>query len=219
MTRRWRAARSRSSRPISSWSMRSRKISSPALRCSGARNISSGRSSPRGRAGRSIAASASRWRRRRVRGGGGGGGRGWWKYWNEARQIWGGRADAMCGQHHWPVWGAERIDKMIRQQRALYKFAHDQAIRLMNHGSKAAEIAEAIKLPASLEGGWHGRGYYGHIRHNVKAIYQKYLGWYHANPVNLDPVPPVEGGKKYVEYMGGADAILARAAKDFAKGE
>src|SRR5258708_6088023 len=143
----------------------------------------------------------------------------WSKYLNEALQIWGGKADAMCGQHHWPVWGAERIDKMIRQQRDLYKFAHDQTIRLMNHGSTAAEIAEAIKLPASLEGAWHGRGYYGHIRHNVKAIYQKYLGWYAAKPVNLDPLPPVEAGKKYVEYMGGAEAILARAAKDFARGE
>jgi alkyl sulfatase BDS1-like metallo-beta-lactamase superfamily hydrolase len=89
----------------------------------------------------------------------------------------------------------------------------------MNHGLTATEIAEAIKLPASLDGAWHGRGYYGHIRHNVKAIYQKYLGWYDANPVNLDPLPPVESGKKYVEYMGGADAILARARADFAKGE
>ena len=100
---------------------------------------------------------------------------------------------------------------MIRQQRDLYKFAHDQTIRLMNHGLTAAEIAETIQLPKSLEGAWHGRGYYGHIRHNVKAIYQKYLGWYDANPVNLDPLPPVESGKKYVEYMGGAEAILARA--------
>ncbi|MEO8317157.1 MAG: alkyl sulfatase dimerization domain-containing protein, partial [Bradyrhizobium sp.] len=110
-------------------------------------------------------------------------------------------------------------DTMIRQQRDLYKFAHDQTLRLINHGLTAAEIAEAIRLPASLDGAWHGRGYYGHIRHNVKAIYQKYLGWYDANPVNLDPLPPVESGKKYVEYMGGADAILERAAKDFAKGE
>ncbi len=133
--------------------------------------------------------------------------------------MWGGKAEAMCGQHHWPVWGRERIDTMIRQQRDLYKFAHDQTIRLMNHGLTAAEIAETIKLPASLEGAWHGRGYYGHIRHNVKAIYQKYLGWYDANPVNLDPLPPVESGKKYVEYMGGAEAILSRARKDFAKGE
>jgi alkyl sulfatase BDS1-like metallo-beta-lactamase superfamily hydrolase len=108
---------------------------------------------------------------------------------------------------------------MIRQQRDLYKFAHDQTIRLMNHGLTATEIAETIKLPTSLEGAWHARGYYGHIRHNVKAIYQKYLGWYDANPVHLDPLPPVESGKKYVEYMGGAAAILERAAKDFANGE
>jgi alkyl sulfatase BDS1-like metallo-beta-lactamase superfamily hydrolase len=143
----------------------------------------------------------------------------WSKYLGEALQMWGGKAEAMCGQHHWPVWGSQRIDTMIRQQRDLYKFAHDQTLRLLNHGLTATEIAEVIKLPASLEGAWHGRGYYGHIRHNVKAIYQKYLGWYDANPANLDPLPPVESGKKYVEYMGGADAILSRAAKDFAKGE
>ena len=143
----------------------------------------------------------------------------WSKYLNEALQMWGGKAEAMCGQHHWPVWGAERVDTMIRQQRDLYKFAHDQTLRLMNHGLNAAEIAETIKLPASLDGAWHARGYYGHIRHNVKAIYQKYLGWYDANPANLDPLPPVEAGRKYVEYMGGADAILDRTRKDFDKGE
>jgi alkyl sulfatase BDS1-like metallo-beta-lactamase superfamily hydrolase len=143
----------------------------------------------------------------------------WSKYLGEALKMWGGKAEAMCGQHHWPVWGRERIDTMIRQQRDLYKFAHDQTIRLMNHGLTAGEIAETIRLPKSLEGAWHGRGYYGHIRHNVKAIYQKYLGWYDANPVNLDPLPPVESGRKYVEYMGGAEAILERARKDFANGE
>jgi alkyl sulfatase BDS1-like metallo-beta-lactamase superfamily hydrolase len=143
----------------------------------------------------------------------------WSKYLGEALKMWGGKAEAMCGQHHWPVWGRGRIDTMIRQQRDLYKFAHDQTIRLMNHGLTAAEIAEIIKLPKSLDGAWHGRGYYGHIRHNVKAIYQKYLGWYDANPVNLDPLPPVESGKKYVEYMGGAEAILTRVKKDFDKGE
>jgi alkyl sulfatase BDS1-like metallo-beta-lactamase superfamily hydrolase len=143
----------------------------------------------------------------------------WSKYLGEALQMWGGQAEAMCGQHHWPVWGAERIDTMIRQQRDLYKFAHDQTLRLMNHGLTATEIAETIRLPKSLDGAWHARGYYGHIRHNVKAIYQKYLGWYDANPANLDPLPPVEAGKKFVEYMGGADAILSRARKDCDKGE
>jgi alkyl sulfatase BDS1-like metallo-beta-lactamase superfamily hydrolase len=143
----------------------------------------------------------------------------WSKYLNEALRLWDGKAEAMCGQHHWPVWGRERIGTMIRQQRDLYKFAHDQTIRLMNHGLTASEIAETIRLPQSLEGAWHGRGYYGHIRHNVKAIYQKYLGWYDANPVNLDPLPPVASGRKYVDYMGGAEAILTRARADFANGE
>jgi alkyl sulfatase BDS1-like metallo-beta-lactamase superfamily hydrolase len=143
----------------------------------------------------------------------------WSKYLGEALQLWGGKAEAMCGQHHWPVWGAERVDTMIRQQRDLYKFAHDQTLRLLNHGLTATEIAETIRLPKSLDGAWHARGYYGHIRHNVKAIYQKYLGWYDANPANLDPLPPVEAGKKFVEYMGGADAILGRARADFDKGE
>jgi alkyl sulfatase BDS1-like metallo-beta-lactamase superfamily hydrolase len=143
----------------------------------------------------------------------------WSKYLGEALRMWGGKAEAMCGQHHWPVWGRERIETMISQQRDLYKFAHDQTIRLMNHGLTATEIAETIRLPQSLEGAWHGRGYYGHIRHNVKAIYQKYLGWYDANPVHLDPLPPVAAGRKYVDYMGGADAVLARARADFANGE
>ena len=143
----------------------------------------------------------------------------WSRYLGEALELWGGKAEAMCGQHHWPVWGRERIDTMIRQQRDTYRFAHDQTIRLMNHGLNASEIAETIRLPKSLEGAWHTRGYYGHVRHNVKAIYQKYLGWYDANPVHLDPLPPAEAGKKYVEYMGGANAILSRARVDFEKGE
>lgn len=143
----------------------------------------------------------------------------WSKYLSEALQMWGGKAEVMCGQHHWPVFGNARLEEVIRQQRDLYKFAHDQTLRLMNHGLTAPEIAETIRLPASLEKAWHGRGYYGHIRHNVKAIYQKYLGWYDANPANLDPLPPAESGRKFVDYMGGADAILERAAKDFDKGE
>ncbi len=143
----------------------------------------------------------------------------WSKYLGEALQLWGGKAQVMCGQHHWPVWGTSRVDAMICEQRDLYKFAHDQTVRLMNHGLTASEIAEQIRLPENLERAWHARGYYGHIRHNVKAIYQKYLGWYDANPVNLDPLPPVEAGRKYVEYMGGTEALLARAREDFAKGE
>jgi alkyl sulfatase BDS1-like metallo-beta-lactamase superfamily hydrolase len=143
----------------------------------------------------------------------------WSRYLGEALQLWGGKAEAMCGQHHWPVWGSERIDEMIRQQRDLYKYAHDQTLRLMNHGLTASEIAETIRLPKSLDAAWHARGYYGHIRHNVKAIYQKYLGWYDANPANLDPLPPTDAGRKYVEYMGGGEALLAKARADFDRGE
>jgi alkyl sulfatase BDS1-like metallo-beta-lactamase superfamily hydrolase len=143
----------------------------------------------------------------------------WSGYLGEALQLWGGRAEVMCGQHHWPVWGKDRVCTMIREQRDLYKFAHDQTVRLMNHGLTASEIAEVIRLPKSLENAWHARGYYGHIRHNAKAIYQKYLGWYDANPVNLDPLPPVQAGKKYVAYMGGAEALLTKARADFERGE
>ena len=142
----------------------------------------------------------------------------WSRYLGEALQMWGGKAVAMCGQHNWPVWG-DRVDAMISEQRDLYKFVHDQTLRLINHGLTATEIAETIRLPTSLENAWHARGYYGHVRHNVKAIYQKYIGWYDANPANLDPLPPEESGRKFVEYMGGAEAILGRARMDFKKGE
>ena len=143
----------------------------------------------------------------------------WSKYINEALELWGERAEVLIGQHHWPVWGKERVRNHLEKQRDLYKYAHDQTLRLMNQGLTAAEIAEEIELPESIAREWHTRGYYGDIRHNVKAIYQRYLGWYDANPANLDPLPPVEAGKKYVEYMGGAAAALARARQDFARGE
>jgi alkyl sulfatase BDS1-like metallo-beta-lactamase superfamily hydrolase len=89
----------------------------------------------------------------------------------------------------------------------------------LNEGYTPAEIAETLRLPASLQQEWSARGYYGTLRHNAKAVYQKYLGWYDGNPANLDPLPPVESARKTVEYMGGADAVIARARLDFAKGE
>jgi alkyl sulfatase BDS1-like metallo-beta-lactamase superfamily hydrolase len=143
----------------------------------------------------------------------------WSKYIHEALDMWGDEAVALCGQHHWPVWGRERVVAHLEAQRDLYRYAHDQTVRLMNHGLKPAEIAEQIGTPKSLDSAWATRGYYGHIRHNAKAIYQHYLGWYDANPANLDPLPPVETGRKMVEYMGGAPAILKRARADFSNGE
>ncbi|HMH50863.1 MAG TPA: alkyl sulfatase dimerization domain-containing protein [Candidatus Acidoferrum sp.] len=143
----------------------------------------------------------------------------WAKYLNEARDRFGRHAEVAFAQHHWPVWGNPRLLDFLARQRDLYKYLHDQTARLMNHGLKAVEIAERLALPASQARTWHVRGYYGTVSHNAKAIYQRYLGWYDANPANLNPLPPLERGRKYVEYMGGADAVIAKARADFAKGE
>lgn len=143
----------------------------------------------------------------------------WSGYLNEALQLWGSDAEILVGQHHWPVWGKARVQTHLKQQRDLYKFTHDQTLRMINHGMTAPEIAEAIRIPKSLEGAWHTRGYYGHVRHNVKAIYQRTLGWYDANPAHLDPLPPVPLAEKLVAYMGGAERVLAKAQDDFTAGE
>ena len=143
----------------------------------------------------------------------------WAKYLNEAMDRFGREADVAFAQHHWPVWGTARLLEYLGKQRDLYKYLHDQTVRLMNHGYKPAEIAEQLTLPKSLSSTWHVRGYYGTLSHNAKSVYQRYLGWYDANPANLNPLPPVERGRKYVEYMGGADAAIGRARDDFARGE
>lgn len=143
----------------------------------------------------------------------------WSKYINEAIELFAGDAEVLLGQHHWPVWGREKIAHYLARHRDLYKYVHDQTLRLMNHGYTAPEIAEMLTLPPSLANEWHNRDYYGAVRHNVKAIYQRYLGWYDANPANLDPLPPAQQAKKYVAYMGGAEAILAKARKDFEAGD
>jgi alkyl sulfatase BDS1-like metallo-beta-lactamase superfamily hydrolase len=143
----------------------------------------------------------------------------WAKYLNEAMDRFGRHADVVFAQHHWPVWDNARVLDYLAKQRDLYKYLHDQTARLMNLGHKAVEIAERLALPKSLGATWHVRGYYGTLSHNAKAIYQRYLGWYDAHPANLDPLPPVERGRKYVEYMGGAEAAIARARADFERGE
>ena len=143
----------------------------------------------------------------------------WAKYLNEAMDRFGYDADVVFAQHHWPIWDNARVLEYLAKQRDLYKYLHDQTARLMNLGYKAVEIAERLALPKSLARTWHVRGYYGTVSHNAKAIYQRYLGWYDGNPANLNPLPSVERGRKYVEYMGGAEAVIARARADFARGE
>jgi len=143
----------------------------------------------------------------------------WSRYISEAMETFGDRSDVIIAQHHWPVAGQARVGALMKKQRDMYKFINDQSLRLLNLGYTPGEIAETLHMPASLEQEWSARGYYGTLRHNAKAVYQKYLGWYDANPADLDPLPPAENARKTVEYMGGADAVIARARGDFAKGE
>lgn len=143
----------------------------------------------------------------------------WSHYINEALELFGEQTDILIGQHHWPTWGRERVRSFLEKQRDLYKFLHDQTVRLMNLGFRPGEIAEVLELPPELAREWSVRGYYGAIKHNAKAVYQRYLGWYDANPVNLDPLPPREHARRTVEYMGGAEAVLKNAQQDFAQGE
>ena len=143
----------------------------------------------------------------------------WAKYLNEARDRFATKSEVVFAQHHWPVWGNARLLDYLAKQRDTYKYLHDQTLRLINHGYRSAEIAERLALPKGLDNEWHVRGYYGTFSHNAKAIYQRYLGWYDANPANLNPLPPAARAKKTVAYMGGAEAVIAKARGDFAKGE
>jgi alkyl sulfatase BDS1-like metallo-beta-lactamase superfamily hydrolase len=145
--------------------------------------------------------------------------RAWSRYLDEAIDRFGSRADVVFAQHHWPVWGNARVLDYLSKQRDLYKYVHDQTLHLMNHGYTADEIAERLTLPKSLAGVWHTHGYYGTVGHSARAVYQRYLGWYDANPAHLNLLPQVERARKYVEYIGGADAVIGRARVDFQKGE
>jgi alkyl sulfatase BDS1-like metallo-beta-lactamase superfamily hydrolase len=142
-----------------------------------------------------------------------------WAAYLDESLAWAADAEVVFNQHHWPVWGKQRINEFIVAQRDIYKFIHDQTVRQMNAGLTGPEIAETLQLPKSLQDQLNVRGYYGTVRHNVKAVYQKYLGWYDAHPSNLDPLPPVEAGKRYVELAGGAANVLAAAQKAFDAGE
>jgi alkyl sulfatase BDS1-like metallo-beta-lactamase superfamily hydrolase len=125
----------------------------------------------------------------------------------------------MFAQHHWPRWGTDRIVDFLATQRDLYGYIHDQALRLLNKGQVPAEIAEHLELPPSLEREWHCRGYYGSLNHNLKAVYQRYLGWFDGNPAHLWPHPPQDAGRRYVEVAGGPDALLAHAREAFDQGD
>jgi alkyl sulfatase BDS1-like metallo-beta-lactamase superfamily hydrolase len=121
--------------------------------------------------------------------------------------------------HHWPSFGRERALAFLAGQRDTYRYIHDQTLRLANQGATPREIAEQLQLPPQLARRFANRGYYGTVRHNAKAVYQFYFGWYDANPANLDPLPPAELGRKYVEAIGGAEALKEEARAALAAGE
>ncbi len=143
----------------------------------------------------------------------------WWSALDTALALYGDRTEVIVAQHHWPRWGKESIRKFLTNQRDGYKYLHDQTLRLANMGYTPKEIAEKIKLPEALDKQWYMRGYYGSISHDVKAIYQYYLGWFDGNPANLNPLPPVEASKRYVEFMGGSANVIKQARSSYAKGD
>ena len=142
----------------------------------------------------------------------------WAKYIIEADQRFCDKTDVVFQSHNWPHWGEEIHDYLLNTA-AIYKFIHDQTLHYMNQGYTSTEIAAMLTLPEKLEKVWYTRPYYGTLAHNAKAVYQKYLGWYDANPVNLNPLPPSDTAKKLVEYLGSTDAVLRKARKDFEKGD
>ena len=143
----------------------------------------------------------------------------WAAYIEEARKLFGERAEVYFGAHQWPIWGQAAIQDFMKRQRDTYKYIHDQTLRLANLGYTPREIAEQIEMPQSLDQSFANRGYYGTVKHNAKAVYQFYFGWYDGNPANLDPLPPEPAGQKYVAAMGGTQAVLGLAQTAFDAGE
>jgi linear primary-alkylsulfatase len=143
----------------------------------------------------------------------------WAGYLTEAIDMFGSDLEVVFASHHWPTWGRERAVEYLSLQRDLYAYLHDQTLRMLNQGLTGPEIAETMMLPPALEIAWHARGYYGSVSHNVKAIYQRYLGWYDGVPAHLWPHPPAEVGRRYVEFMGGADAVVAKARASYGAGD
>jgi alkyl sulfatase BDS1-like metallo-beta-lactamase superfamily hydrolase len=143
----------------------------------------------------------------------------WSKYLGEAIELFGAHSDVMFAQHHWPRWGKDRIVEHLARHRDMYRYLHDQTLRLANRGLTPTEIAAEVRLPPSLERTWSCRGHYGTVSHNVRAVYQRYLGFFDGNPAHLDPYPPAEAARRYVELAGGIDKLLAQAHTAFNEGD
>ena len=144
---------------------------------------------------------------------------GWAGYLTEAIDTFTDRTDVVFASHHWPTWGKERIVEFLSLQRDLYAYLHDQTLRQLNQGFTGIEIAETFQMPPALEKAWHAHGYYGSVSHNVKAVYQRYMGWFDGNPGRLWAHPPEAIGPRYVEAMGGLDRVVEIARTAFDEGD
>lgn len=140
------------------------------------------------------------------------------KYINDTINRFGGEVEISIGSHNWPTWGNVAVNEFWKGQRDTYRYLHDETLRLANKGETMVEIAEQVQLPDGLAKSFANRGYYGTANHNAKAQYQLYFGWFSGNPSQLHELPPVEQGRKFVEYAGGADAIIAKAKTDYEAG-
>ncbi|WEX05181.1 alkyl sulfatase dimerization domain-containing protein [Rhodococcus sp. RCBS9] len=143
----------------------------------------------------------------------------WSAYLTESINRYASRSDVLFASHHWPTWGTERLTEFLSLQRDLYGYLHDQTLRRINQGWTGLEIAESIELPTALAQAWHTHGYYGSVSHNVKAIYQRYMGWFDGNPAHLWEHPPVESAKRHVEFMGGSAEVLRKARESYERGD
>ncbi len=143
----------------------------------------------------------------------------WSRYLGEAIDLFADDMDVAFASHHWPMWDRDRVVTYLSAQRDLYAYLHDQTLRLLNQGHNGAEIAELVQMPPALEASWHTHGYYGSVSHNVKAIYQRYLGWFDGNPANLWQHPPVDKATRYVDAFGGAEIVVAKAHDYVAAGD
>lgn len=142
----------------------------------------------------------------------------WSKFIDEAISLF-GEAQVYLGSHHWPAWGNKSVIGFLEKQRDTYKFLHDQSVRLLNMGYTSQEIAEELQMPEALSQNFATRGYYGTVRHNAKAVYQMYMGWYDGNPANLNPLADEEASRRYIDAMGGEDAVLPLAQDAYDEGD
>ncbi|MGN0586301.1 MAG: alkyl/aryl-sulfatase, partial [Oscillospiraceae bacterium] len=143
----------------------------------------------------------------------------WASYITEAITRYGEDVEITFQSHNWPHWGNDVVNDYLVNTAAVYKFINDQTLTYINQGYTSDEISNMIELPEALAKNWYTRQYYGTVAHNSKAVYQKYMGWYDANPVNLDPLAPTDSAKKWVEYLGDVNEVLRMAKEDYEKGE